>query len=132
MTNAVSEGSIGREGMQNIDDGSEALEQFWITLPEFVKRLGLFLEYIKDGIGTVTAIDLGGERVLAEFCSSLFGVVFQGSIEKGLKIGGGGGGSRIISRRHGIMEGRSDVSGGREGGKGRVVLVNPCLRRLIY
>ena len=100
MDNAVSEGFVGREGMQDIDDRSEPLEQFWITLPEFVKRLGLFLEYIKDSIGAVTAIDLGGERVVAEMCSSLPGVLFQGSIEKGLK-----------SRGHGtmVMEGMPDV-----------------------
>ena len=111
MTNAVSEGFIGREGMQDIDDRSEPLEQFRITLPEFVKRLGLFLEYIKDSIGAVTAIDLGGEWVVAEMCSSLPGVLFQGNIEKGLKIGGGGGGSRIKSRGHGtmVMGGMPDV-----------------------
>ena len=86
--------------------------------------MGLFLKYIKDGIGAVTAIDLGGERVVAETCSSLFVVVFQGKIEKALKIGRGGRGGRIGSQRHGIMEGMPDVLGGREGGKGRVVLVN--------
>ena len=44
--------------MQHINDRSEPLEQFGIALPEFVKRLCLLLEYVKDRLGVVTAIDL--------------------------------------------------------------------------
>ena len=66
VTNAVSKDFVGREGMQHIDDRSKPLEQFGITLLEFVKRPGLFLEYIKDRIRAVTAIDLGGEWVVVE------------------------------------------------------------------
>ena len=58
MTNFVAEGFIGRDGMQHINDGSEALEQLGIALPEFVKCPCLLLEYFKDRLGVVTAIDL--------------------------------------------------------------------------
>ena len=61
MTNAVSNGFVGREGMQHVDDGSKPPKQFGITILEFVKRPGLFLEYIKNSIGAVTSIDPGGE-----------------------------------------------------------------------
>jgi hypothetical protein len=44
--------------MQNRDDIIEPLEQFGIALPEFVEFYGLFLEYVKDRIGTVTTIEL--------------------------------------------------------------------------
>ena len=111
VTNAVFKGFVGREDMQHIDDRSEPLEQLSITLLEFVKRPGLFLKYIKDRIGSVTAIDLGGERVAAEIFPTLFCVLLQGSIEKGLEIGRGG---RCIKRQgHGITGKMSDVSGGR-------------------
>ena len=87
MTNAVSNGFVGREGMQHVDDGSKPPKQFGIALLEFVKRPGLFLEYIKDRIGTATAIDLGGEWMISEIFPSLLSVLLQGSIEKSLEGG---------------------------------------------
>ena len=73
--------------MQHIDDRSEQLEQFSIALHEFIKRPGLFLEYIKDRIGAIATIDPVGEWVVAEILPSLPGVVCQGSIEKRLEVG---------------------------------------------
>jgi hypothetical protein len=58
MTNAVAKGFVGRDGMQHTDGRSEPPEQFGIALPEFVKCLCLLLEYVKDRLGVVTAIDL--------------------------------------------------------------------------
>ena len=87
MTSAVFKDFVSRDGMQHIDDRSKPLEQFGITLPEFVKHPGLFLEYIKDRIGAVTAIDLGGEWVVAEIFPTLLCVLLQGSIEKSSEIG---------------------------------------------
>jgi hypothetical protein len=66
---------VGREGMQYIDDGSEPLEQFGIAVPEFIKPLGLFLEYIKNRIGAVAVINLVSEWVVAEIFPSLLGVL---------------------------------------------------------
>jgi hypothetical protein len=74
--------------MQHIDNGSEPLEQFGIAVSEFIKRSGLFLEYMKDRIGAVATIDPVGKWVVAEIFPSLFGVVRQGSIEKRLEVGG--------------------------------------------
>ena len=99
--------------MQHIDEGSEPLEQFDITRPEFVKRLGLFLEDIKDRIGSVAAINPSSERVAAEIFPSLLGVLCQGSIEKNLEVGGRGG--CIRNQGHGIMGEMSDGLSGREG-----------------
>ena len=58
MTSLVAKGFVGRDGMQHTNDRFETLEQFDIALSEFVERLCLFLEYVKDGLGAVTAIDL--------------------------------------------------------------------------
>jgi len=58
MTSLVAKVFVGRDGMQHINDRSEPLEQFGIALPKFVKRLCLLLEYVKDRLGVVTAIDL--------------------------------------------------------------------------
>ena len=100
MTNAVSNGFVGREGMQHVDDGFKPPKQFGIAILEFVKRPGLFLEYMKDRFGTATAIDLGGEWVVAEIFPSLLCVLLQGSIEKSRE---GGGREGCIGRRgHGI------------------------------
>jgi hypothetical protein len=73
--------------MQHIDDRSEQLEQFGITLHEFIKRPGLFFEYIKDIIGAIATIDPVGEWVVAEILPSLLGVISQGSIEERLEVG---------------------------------------------
>jgi hypothetical protein len=87
---AVAEICFGRESMQHIDNRTEPLEQFGIAVSEFIKSSGLFLEYMKDIIGAVAAVDLVGEWVAAEIFPSLFGVVRQGSVEKRLEVGGRG------------------------------------------
>ena len=56
---AVAKDFVGRDGVQYLDDRFEPLEQLGIALPEFVKPSGLLLEYVKDRIGAVTAIELG-------------------------------------------------------------------------
>ena len=59
MTSLVANGFVGTYSMQHANDRSEPLERIWYRrLPEFVKRLCLLLEYAKDGLGAVTAIDL--------------------------------------------------------------------------
>jgi hypothetical protein len=79
-TTAVAKDWVGREGVQHIDDRFEPLEQFSIAIPEFIKRPGLFLEYIKDRIGAFAAMDPVGEGMVAEIFPSLLAVVRQGSI----------------------------------------------------
>ena len=73
--------------MQHFDNRSEPIEQFGIALFEFVKPFCLLSEYIKNRIGAVTAIYLGGEWVVAEIFAGLLGVLHQGSIEKHIKVG---------------------------------------------
>jgi hypothetical protein len=72
---AVTEGLVGRECMQHVDDRSKPLGQFSIAVPEFIKCPELFLEYVKDRIGAVTAMNPGGEWVVANIVPSLPGVV---------------------------------------------------------
>jgi hypothetical protein len=60
---------------QAIDQGPKPLDQFGIAFPEFLKLLGLFLEYGKERFGGVAAIDFGGQRVVAEIFSGLLGVL---------------------------------------------------------
>ena len=86
--------------MQHFNNRVEPLEQFGIVLPEFVKGLCLFLEYIKYRISAVTAIDLVGEWVTAKIFASFLGVLRQGSIENGLEVGRRG---CRIGCRHGIL-----------------------------
>jgi hypothetical protein len=61
MSGDVTKGFVGREGMQDLDDRFEPLEQFDIALPEFVKLSCLILEYGNDGIRVIATIDLGSE-----------------------------------------------------------------------
>jgi hypothetical protein len=61
--------------MQYINNRSEPLEQSGIARPEFIKRSGLFLEYIKNGIRAVAVINPVGEWVVAEIFPSLLDVV---------------------------------------------------------
>ena len=58
MTGLVAKEFVGRDGMQHINDRFEPPEQCGIALPEFVKHLCLLMEYVKDRVGVVTAIDL--------------------------------------------------------------------------
>ena len=95
--------------MQHFNNGFEPLEQFVTALPEFVKGLCLFFEYIKDRIGAFTAIDLGGEWVIAKIFARLLGVLRQGSTENRLEVGGRG---CRIGCRHGIMRDMSGVLSG--------------------
>jgi len=76
--------------MQYSDDGVEPLEQIGIALPEFIKLSGLFLEYVKDRIRAVTAIDSGSKRMVAEIFPSFLGVVLQGGFENRREDGGSG------------------------------------------
>ena len=61
--------------MQHLDDRPEPLKQLNIAVPKFVKRLGLFLEYMKDRIGAVATSDPVGEWVVAEVFPSFLGVL---------------------------------------------------------
>jgi hypothetical protein len=74
-TTAFAKHFVGGKGMQHINDRPEPLEQFCIAPPEFFKRPGLFLKYIKDRIRAVATIDPVGEWVVAEIFPCLLGVV---------------------------------------------------------
>jgi len=53
--------SLGRECVQAIEHGTKPQDQIGIAVPNFLKFLGFFLEYGKEGFGRVAAINLGGE-----------------------------------------------------------------------
>ena len=91
MTSLVAKDFVGRDGMQHNNDRSEPLEQFCRVLPEFVKCLSLLLEYVKDRLRVVTAIDLRSERVIAEIFPGSLCVLRQGGIKNCLKVKGRGG-----------------------------------------
>ena len=65
--------------MQHFNNRFEPLKQFGIAVPEFVKGLCLFLEYIKDRFGAIAAIDLVGEWVSVKIFAGFLGVLHQGS-----------------------------------------------------
>jgi len=73
--------------MQPIDNRSEQLDQFGITIPELMKCLGLRLEYSENRIRRLASIDLGSQRVAAEILSSALGKPVQSYVEVGLEVG---------------------------------------------
>lgn len=108
VTSAFIEECVVRQAIQHLDDGSEPLEQFGIAPLEFSKLLCLFFEYMKDVIRAAALSYIGGEWVIAKIFSCLPGVLPQGSIKKGVKVGGRGGHgtmgmdmSRALSGREG-------------------------------
>lgn len=86
-TAVVAKNCTVRVRMQLMDDGSEPPERLGITLPEFTKHLGLFLEYIKDRIRAVATIDLVGGSMVTMVISNLFGVLGQGKVEERIESG---------------------------------------------
>lgn len=82
---------MNRDGVQPIDNGCEPLDQHGVTILEFVKRPGLFLEYSKYRFWGIASVDCGGKWVIAEILSGVSSVLSQGTIEEGLKVEGGRG-----------------------------------------
>jgi len=66
---------LGRECVQAIEHGAKPPDQIGIAVPNFLKFLGLFLEYGKEGFGRVAAINLGGEWAVEEIFPGPFGVL---------------------------------------------------------
>ena len=77
--------------MQPIDNRPEPLDQLGIAIPEFIKGLGLRLEYSQDRIRRPTSIDGGSQWVIAKILSSAFGIVVQSCVEEGFEGGQRGG-----------------------------------------
>ena len=90
-TNTGAKGSADGEVVQAVDDGLKPLDQFTVTVSEFIKSLGLFLEYGKDCLGRIACIDLWGEWVLAKILPRLIGIFSQGGIEADFEVEGRGG-----------------------------------------
>jgi len=90
-TGASAEDCVGRDSMQPIDNRPEPFDQVGITIPEFIKRLGLHLEYSKNRIRRPASIDGGSQWVVAEILSSAFGILVQGCVEEGFEVGLWGG-----------------------------------------
>jgi len=86
-TGASTEDCVGRDSMQPIDNGPEPLDQLGITIPEFIKGLGLRLEYSQDRIRRPTSIDSSSQWMVAEILSSAFGIVVQSCVEDGFEGG---------------------------------------------
>jgi len=73
--------------VQHIDNGPEPLDQLGIAIPEFIKGLGLRLEYSKNVIRRLACIDGGSQWVVAKILSSAFGILGQGYLEEGFEGG---------------------------------------------
>ena len=90
-TGASAEGCVGQDSMQPIDNRPEPLDQLVITIPEFIKRLGLCLEYRHNLIWRLASIDGSSQWVIAEILTSASGILGQGCVEEGFEIGLRGG-----------------------------------------
>ena len=64
--------------VQVIEHGPNTQDQIGIAVPNFLKSLGLFMEYEKEGLGRVAAINFGGEWAVEEIFPGLFGVLAYG------------------------------------------------------
>ena len=73
--------------MQPIDNRPEPFDQLGITIPEFIKGLGLRLEYGENVIRRLASIDGGSQWVVAEILSSAFGILGQGYVKEGFEGG---------------------------------------------
>jgi len=73
--------------VQPIDNGLEPLDQLWIAIPEFIKGLGLCLEYSKNVVRRLAFIDVGSQWVVAKVLSSSFDVLGQSYLEEGFEGG---------------------------------------------
>jgi len=61
--------------VQVTEHGPKPQDQIGIAVPDFLKFLGLFLEYGKEGLGGVAAINFGGEWAVEEIFPGLLGVL---------------------------------------------------------
>ena len=77
--------------MQPIDNRPEPFDQLGITIPEFIERLGLRLEYSKNRIRRLASIEGGSQWVVAEILSSVSGILVQSYGEEGFEGGRKGG-----------------------------------------
>jgi len=73
--------------MQPIDNRLEPLNQLGIAIPEFIKGLGLRLEYSENVIRRLASIDCGSQWVVAEILSCAFDVLGQSYLEEGFEGG---------------------------------------------
>jgi len=67
--------------VQPIDNRPEPLDQLQITISEFVKCMGLRLEYSENLIRRSISIDGGSQWVVTEILSSAFGILVQGCVD---------------------------------------------------
>jgi len=86
-TGTGTEDYVGRDIVQPIDNRCEPLDQLGITIPEFIKGLGLRFEYSKNRIRRFASIDGGSQWVVAEILPSTYGILGQGCFEEGLEGG---------------------------------------------
>jgi len=77
--------------MQPIDNRPEPLDQLGIAIPEFIKGLGLLLEYSKNRIRRLASMDGSSQWVVAEILSCAFGILGQGHVKEGFEVGLWGG-----------------------------------------
>jgi len=73
--------------MQPIDNGLEPLDQLGIAIPEFIKGLGLRLEYSENIVRRLASIDCSSQWVVAEILSCAFDVFGQGYLKEGFEGG---------------------------------------------
>lgn len=69
--------------MQVIERGAKPQDQIGIAVPNFLKFLGAFMEYGKEGFSRIAAINFGGEWAIEEIFPGLLCVLGQGFAEEG-------------------------------------------------
>jgi len=65
----------GRECVQIIEHGAKPQDQIGIAVSNFLRVLGLFLEYGKERFGRVAAVNFGGEWAVEEILPGQLGVL---------------------------------------------------------
>ena len=88
-------GKNARDCMKNLYYGFKTVDQLSIPIAICLELLCFVLEETKDGIGGIAILEGLGRGMCDEVYASLFGIVRQGSIENGLKVGRG-----VRCRRH--------------------------------
>ena len=69
------EDCVGRDSVQPVHNRPEPFDQLGIAIPEFMKGIGLRLEYSENLIRRPASIDGDSQWVVAEILTSAFGIL---------------------------------------------------------
>jgi hypothetical protein len=80
-----------RDGMKHLYDRLETVYEFTIPITICLELICFALKDVEDGVGRVAVLEGFGRGMSGEVYTRLFGIIGQGSVEYGLKIGRGHG-----------------------------------------